>query len=524
MLASTITGRQYDIHVQLPVTYATNRDARYPVLYVLDGQRDFKLLASTQAQVLHDRWVPEIVIVGIINSDRSPDYDALRAMDYTPVPPPSNPRRGDATRFLQFVKKELIPFIENQYRVDPGRRGILGSSLGGLFALCALFTEPTLFQGVAAVSPAVTYGDRIAFRLEEDYAARHRALPVRLFLAVGADEGLTEPVREYMQTLERRGYAGLGLETRVFAGDEHSANGSDAIMRGLRFIFGSGPPIPQEAVGSEPQAGPYYAPPEAIGPLGGAPAGSLSREAFHESRIYEGFKFRYQVYVPSQYRREHPAALMVFQDGRSTYLEILKTPQVFDNLIHRGAMPVTIGLFIDPGTPSGIYRQAESRELRSLEYDSMDDRYVRFLLEEIVLDVVLTSYAITESPDGWAIAGQSSGGIAAFTAGWQRPYRFRRILTHNGSFVAIRGGDAYPALIRASVPKPLRVYLSSGTGDLDNQYGNWLAANTAMAEALDAKGYEYRFRVGSGGHFPPLQGLADFPQALTWLWRGYRDT
>ena len=173
---------------------------------------------------------------------------------------------------------------------------------------------------------------------------------------------------------------------------------------------------------------------------------------------------------------------MVFQDARSVYLGLMRTPQVFDNLIHAGEMPVTIGLFLDPGTSSGEFVQADDRGLRSMEYDSMDDKYSRFLIEEIIPAVVQSRYDIVDGD--WGIGGQSSGGIAAFTAGWLHPERFTRILTQNGSFTNIRGGNAYPSLVRSQSVRPLRVYLLSGTNDLNNQFGSWLEANKALATAL----------------------------------------
>ena len=266
-----------------------------------------------------------------------------------------------------------------------------------------------------------------------------------------------------------------------------------------------------EGNGIELHLEPYDAPEEVTQRLNDAPQGHLSPPAMFESRVYEGYKFRYHIYVPMQYQATSPAALMVFQDGSKVYLDIFKTPLVFDNLIHAGQMPVTIGLFIDPGTPSS----------RSMEYDSMDDKYTRFLLDEIIPDVILSEYNIIDDADGWAIAGHSSGGIAAFTVGWHRPDRFHKIMTHNGSFVNIRGGDAYPELIRTTSPKPLRVYLLSGTNDLDRSFGNWFEANNLMAAALEDRGYAYRYRSGTGGHYPPKQGVADYPDALRWLWRGY---
>lgn len=273
--------------------------------------------------------------------------------------------------------------------------------------------------------------------------------------------------------------------------------------------------------GTEPQPGPYATPPEVRARAVGAPEGQLSEAALYKSKIFDGYNFKYRVYVPAQYTPGTPAALMVFQDASSVYLGLMKTPTVFDNLIHAGEMPVTIALFLDPGTPSGTYVQANDRDKRALEYDTLSDRYASFLINEIIPDVVKSKYTIVNDADGWAIGGQSSGGIASFTVGWQRPDKFRKILTQNGSFVNIHGGDAYPSMIRSADPKPLRVYLLSGTADLDNQFGKWLDANTAMAGALAEKGYAYRFRPGEGAHFPPVQGLADFPNALRWLWRGY---
>jgi len=274
--------------------------------------------------------------------------------------------------------------------------------------------------------------------------------------------------------------------------------------------------------GVEEQPEPYLVPPEASRLLDDAPAGSLSPPAVYESSVYPGWRFRYWLYVPTQYVSDTPAALMVFQDGGTNYIDVLQTPTVLDNLIHAGDIPVAIGLFINPGTPSGIFSwdEAEHREARSEQYDAIDDRYARFLLDEIIPDVVLAHYNVVEDPDGWAAVGYSSGGIAAFTAGWHHPERFHKILTHNGSFVDLRGGGAYPALIRATEPKPLRVYLLSGTDDLVLPAGNWFEANNAMAAALDAQGYAFRYRPGSGTHAPD-QAMDDFPDALRWLWRGY---
>lgn len=215
---------------------------------------------------------------------------------------------------------------------------------------------------------------------------------------------------------------------------------------------------------------------------------------------------------------------MVFQDG-SHYLGLtaakFNSAVTFDNLIAHGELPVCIALFVDPGTPSGKYHYPADRHLRSLQYDALDDTYARFLLDELVPDLVINRFNIATDPESWAIGGHSSGGICAFTAAWHAPERFRKVLSHNGSFVDIRGGHTYPALVRAAPAKPLRVMLLSGTSDTLNAYGNWFEANREMASAMDEKQYDYRFVKGSGEHYPPLQAVADYPDALRWLWRGH---
>jgi uncharacterized protein len=238
-LASSFTGRDYDIYVRLPDEYAQSQAKKYPVLYVLDGQWDFKLMDSIVGGLLYDRFVPAMIIVGVTYSGDKPDYDALRAMDYTPTAGDGLPGSGGAPKFLTFFKRELIPFIEANYRVDPAKRILLGSSFGGLFTLYALFSEPELFSAYVAASPAVSYGGRFAFKQEAEYAAKRHDLPVRLFVSVGEDEDLTQPVEEFAQILKGRGYTGLRMESRVIAGERHSGNKPESFNRGLRFVFES---------------------------------------------------------------------------------------------------------------------------------------------------------------------------------------------------------------------------------------------------------------------------------------------
>ena len=236
-MKSASTGRDYELYVHLPARYHLSGTETYPVLYILDGQGDFKLMDSVLGGLVYDGFVPELIMVGITYSGETPDYNALRAMDYTPTPVRQLVGSGDGPRFLGFLKGELLPFIEASYRVDASRRALQGSSYAGLFTLHVMLTDPGLFRAYVSASPAVTYDDRYAFKEEAEYARTHQALPARLFLAVGGAEELTTPVLEYMKTLESRLYRGLRLETRVIEGERHAGNKPEAFNRGLRFIF-----------------------------------------------------------------------------------------------------------------------------------------------------------------------------------------------------------------------------------------------------------------------------------------------
>ncbi len=243
--------------------------------------------------------------------------------------------------------------------------------------------------------------------------------------------------------------------------------------------------------------------------------GTLKAMPKHTSAIFDGATRDWWVYTPPGLTVGETAALMVFQDGQGPKDWV---PTVFDNLIAKGEMPKTIAVFLPPGTlPVG-------RSDRSFEYDTLSDRYVRFLLEEI-LPIVEKDQKLTSDPSKRAICGISSGGICAFSAAWYRPDSFGKVLSCIGSFTdiasgptLIEGGHNYPALIRKSDAKPIRVYLQDGRNDLDNVHGNWPLANQSMAAALKFKGYDYRFDFANGNHSDRYE-RAHLPSILRWLWR-----
>jgi enterochelin esterase family protein len=247
-------------------------------------------------------------------------------------------------------------------------------------------------------------------------------------------------------------------------------------------------------------------------PQPGVPRGELREYEWTASRVFPGTRRRYWVYVPSRYQAAQPAALMVVQDA-AWYMDVereVRAPIVLDNLIHKGEMPATLVVFVEPGTD------------RNAEYDRFDDLYATFLLEEIV-PAVRTRYAVTDDPDRWAVAGGSSGGNCALTVAWFRPDRFRRVYCSSGSFVQMPGGNPYPDLIRTTPRKPLRIWLHAQTRDLnwDRPKDNWLSASLQVAAALAERGYDFRLVVGDGAHDGNHGGVL-FPDALRWLWRPSR--
>ncbi len=259
--------------------------------------------------------------------------------------------------------------------------------------------------------------------------------------------------------------------------------------------------------------------PDAV-PSDEVPHGKVEQMPGWESKIFAGTIRDWSIYVPAQYSEDEPAALMIFQDGERMrdVNGKWRIPIVFDNLIARGEMPPTIAVFINPGHEQSKPRQNNKFSNRSYEYDSLGDRYVRFLLEEIVPEVE-KRYRLSQDPEMRAIGGSSSGAICAFTAAWERPDVFRKVYSSVGSFTNLRGGNVYPALVRKTEPKPIRMYMADTSGDIDNAFGSWPWANQRMASALKYMGYDLRFDWAEGYAHNADFGSSRFPDAMKWLWR-----
>jgi sugar lactone lactonase YvrE/enterochelin esterase-like enzyme len=252
----------------------------------------------------------------------------------------------------------------------------------------------------------------------------------------------------------------------------------------------------------------------------GVPQGRITKHTW-TSKIYPGTVRDYWVYTPAQYKPEKAAPVMIFQDGGGFVSEsgAWRATVVMDNLIHKGQMPAAIGIFINPGVLPASGADAQARYNRSFEYDALGDRYARFLTEEILPEVGRQLH-LSSDPSDRGIAGSSSGGICAFTAAWNRPGAFRRVLSFIGSYTNLRGGHNYATLVRKTEPKPIRVFLQDGSNDLNIYSGSWWIANQDLAAALQYSGYDSTFVTGTEGH-NSKHGSSILPDALRWLWRDY---
>jgi enterochelin esterase-like enzyme len=269
-------------------------------------------------------------------------------------------------------------------------------------------------------------------------------------------------------------------------------------------------------------------------PQEGVPQGEVNGPHVIPSEAFPGTQHTYWVYVPAQYDPEKPASLMIFQDGQAFVKEDgpLRARHVLDNLIYRREIPVMIAVFINPG------RKPEQPEPtmddwgdkstnRPDEYNSLDDRYARVIIDEL-MPVLKEKYNISTDAKDHGIGGVSSGAIAAFTVAWERPDQFSKVLSIVGSYTNIRGGHKYPDIIRESEKKPIRIFLQSGRNDNRGQRRggkydpewDWFLQNNRMVKALEEKGYDMSYTWGIGNH-GSQQGGAILPEMMRWLWRDH---
>jgi len=264
----------------------------------------------------------------------------------------------------------------------------------------------------------------------------------------------------------------------------------------------------------------------------GVPAGKVFGFKFTTSKVFPGTSRNVTVYVPAQYKGEKPACVYVNLDGLG-----FDAPVVFDNLIHKGDMPVTIGIGISPGqvesaeAPLGKLgtAPADPRFNRSLEFDGLSDSLARLVLDEVLPEVEQHKtpdglpILLSKDPNDRCTAGGSTGAIAAFTLAWERPDAFHRVFTAIGTFVGMRGGDRYPVLVRKTEPKPIRIFMQDGANDEwggGPEVGDWWMGNQTLERALEFSGYQVEHSWGTGTH-NGAHAAAIFPDAMRFLWKDW---
>lgn len=523
-------GTRRDFSVYVPAQYDGSKAANLMVF--MDGRGYSKANGSFRVPQVFDRLIHQkkmpVTVAVFVNpgtvpatmegaknrSNRSFEYDSL----------------GD--RYASFLLDEFLPVALDGINVssDPANRAVCGISSSGICAFTVAWERPDQFGKVMSHIGSFTnirggwrYPGlvRQLTRQRDDGSGR---VQLRRNLKVYLQEGVDDlsnlhgnwPLgnRDLAAALQ---FAGMTYKLQMTQGGHSSKWAGEVFPEAIEWLWdndaeSTNVPI----VNTKPKWEPHS---DAV-VKDDVPKGEVKQmPAWEDSKVFPGTTRDWWVYVPAQYESSQPAALMVFQDGKNMMSEWRwRIPTVFDNLIAAGDMPPTIGVFINPGHDKSKPRKNNKHSNRGYEYDSLGDRYVSFLLDEIIPEV-RRNYNISDDPEMHAIGGSSSGAICAFTAAWERTDFFRKVYSSVGSFTHLRGGNVYPALVRKTEPKPIRVYMADTSGDVDNAFGSWWWANQRMASALQYMGYDVRFDQAEGfGHNSDF-GSSKFPDALRWLWR-----
>jgi predicted alpha/beta superfamily hydrolase len=234
--SSIVAGQEYELHILLPGGYK-NSAKKYPVVYLMDSQWDFPLLKSLYGQHYYDGFIPELIIVGVTWGGMNPDPDSLRVRDYTPTKEARQPQSGGADQFLSFMKNELFPFIETNYKADNNNRTLMGCSLGGLITLYTLLTQPDMFTGYAAASPAVGWGSEVLYKYEKSFAEKKLSKSVRVYMTIGDVERSRPTYEKFAAQMTSRNYSFVSITSKVLENTGHSGTKTETFGRGLQYIF-----------------------------------------------------------------------------------------------------------------------------------------------------------------------------------------------------------------------------------------------------------------------------------------------
>jgi enterochelin esterase-like enzyme/sugar lactone lactonase YvrE len=487
----------------------SSKDGAFRVPVVFDNLIHQKAMPPTIAVFVDPGNIPAKLQGAKDRSNRSFEYDSL----------------GD--RYAKFLIDEFLPVALKGLNVsaDPADRAVCGISSSGICAFTVAWERPDQFGKVLSHIGSFT-------NIRGGWAypglvrkTKDKPKPIKVYLQDGKEDlnnlhgNWPLGNQELAAALQ---FAGYKYKLVMTEGGHSGKWGGEALPDALRWLWDDkAESTSRPIVETKPKWEPH---PDAA-PQDNVPKGAIEKMDPWESKIFPGTTRDWAIYVPAQYKKAEPAALMVFQDGEGArnITGRWRVPVVFDNLIARGDMPPTIAVFINPGHDKSQPRQNGRYSNRSLEYDSLGDRYVRFLSEELIPEV-RKRYNISDDPEMHAIGGSSSGAICAFTAAWERTDFFRKVYNSVGSFTNLRGGDAYPSLVRKTEPRPIRVYMADTSGDVDNPFGSWWWANQQMASSLAYMGYDVRFDQAEGYAHNADFGGAKFPEAMKWLWRKEKHT
>lgn len=513
-------GTRRDYRLYIPSQYTGDSPAH--LLVCMDGLNYAKLdgafrtpavldeliahgdIPTTIAVFVNPGTVPAKLPGAASRSNRSFEYDSLGG------------------RYAEFLIEEFLPAVLGDLNVSarPQDRAVCGISSGGICAFTVAWERPDQFGKVIS-----HIGSFTNIRGGWAYPGLVRKTkgspkPLKIYLQDG-HEDLNNlhgnwPLgnQDLAAALQ---FAGYPYKLVMTEGGHSGKWAGQEFPDALRWIWDDDAPSTHHP---SPQTKPDWQPPTDAMVQDDVPKGTVLSMPPWKSDIFPETTREWAIYVPAQYQPEKPAALMVFQDGERMRDPAgrWRIPTVFDNLIAQGAMPPTIAVFLNPGQDPSKPRRKNKHSNRSLEYDSLGNRYARFLLEEILPEVE-QRFTISDDPRLRAIGGSSSGAICAFTVAWEMPHKFGKVYSNVGSFTNLRGGNVYPAWIRKTEPKPIRVYLSDTSGDVDNAFGSWPWANQRLASALEYMGYDVRLDWAEGyGHNADF-GSSRFPDAMRWLWR-----
>jgi predicted alpha/beta superfamily hydrolase len=233
--SSAITNEDYDLYINLPQGY-TDTTKTFPVLFLIDGQWDFPLMQAIYGQQYYDGFVPEMVIVGITWGGKNPNYDRLRAHDLTPTDISHTGTYGNASKFLSFITKELILYIEGKFRVKQNDRTLIGSSFGGLFTLYTMFQEPGVFNRYILTSPAVQWDNKMIYSLHKSFVEKYNELAANVFMGIGEYENVKE-FQDFINEMKAKKYKNFELHTMIVPGLGHSGAKATGYSRGLQAVF-----------------------------------------------------------------------------------------------------------------------------------------------------------------------------------------------------------------------------------------------------------------------------------------------